>query len=295
MKAAIIDIGSNSIRYMEGETKNGHILSAGGKLLYTTRLAAGLDRSGLLSLPSMEASIKVLRELALQAESHGLCAFAYATSAVRSAKNREEFLAQVRAETGLCVDVIEGEREGELARLGAGGELMDIGGGSAQLSTAEKSISYPAGCVRGRDLLQGKLAGASPEIQCAAVAEWVERLVKDAGIAPRDFPAGVTWAGAGGTITTLAALSLGLARYERERVQGAELTRDSVWALIHALYNMGERRREHPLLTKRHDVILPGAYILMYLLSELPSPRLLATDADGMEGYLLSLATNEAK
>ena len=89
---------------------------------------------------------------------------------------------------------------------------------------------------------------------------------------------------------TLAALSLGLREYDRSLVHGTELNKEGVWSLIESLYKMGEDRKCHPLLLKRHDVILPGAYILMHLLTRLKSARLFATDADGMEGYLLYLA-----
>lgn len=293
MKAAIIDIGSNSIRYMAGEAQNGRILPGAEKLLYTTRLAAGLDRSGLLSSESMEKSIAVLCDLVAHAKKTGLPYYAYATSAVRSADNREEFLEKVQAACGLYIHVIEGELEGELARLGAGGDLMDIGGGSAQLSTREKSISYPAGCVRGRDLLEREAPSGTPEEQYRAVSAWLERIIGESTVAPEAFPKNNRWAGAGGTITTLAALSLGLTAYDRDRVHGTPLTREGVWALIEKLHAMGEARREHPLLTKRHDVILPGAYILMHLLGRLQEPELFATDADGMEGYLLYIAARE--
>lgn len=295
MKAAIIDIGSNSIRYMAGETKNGRILPGAEKLLYTTRLAAGLDQSGLLSFESMEKSIAVLKDLVSHAKETGLPYYAYATSAVRSADNREEFLARVREACSLHIHVIEGELEGELARLGAGGDLMDIGGGSAQLSTREKSISYPAGCVRGRDLLERQAPSGTPEEQYRTVSEWLERIIGESAIAPEAFPKKNRWAGAGGTITTLAALSLGLTAYDRDRVHGTPLTREGVWALIEKLHAMGGARKEHPLLTKRHDVILPGAYILMYLLGRLKEPALFATDADGMEGYLLYTASKEGE
>jgi len=293
MKAAIIDIGSNSIRYMAGEAQDRRILPGAEKLLYTTRLAAGLDQSGLLSSESMEKSIAVLCELAERAKGANLPAYAYATSAVRSADNREEFLRKVESACALRIHVIEGELEGELARLGAGGDLMDIGGGSAQLSTREKSISYPAGCVRGRDLLERESPHGSPEEQYRIVSEWLGRIIGDSTIAPEAFPAKNRWAGAGGTITTLAALSLGLTAYDRDRVHGTPLTREGVWELIERLHTMGDARKEHPLLTKRHDVILPGAYILMVLLGRLKEPELFATDADGMEGYLLYLADKE--
>lgn len=293
MKAAVIDIGSNSIRYMAGEVQSGRILPGAEKLLYTTRLAAGLDMSGLLSVRSMEKSVSVLKELAKRAEAAGLPAYAYATSAVRSAGNRDEFLTRVQKECGLCIDVIDGAREGELARLGAGGDLMDIGGGSAQLAVAGNSVSYPAGCVRGRDLLEREAADASPQEQYRIVSQWLSGVIAATGVSPAEFPAGIRWAGAGGSITTLAALSLGLTCYDRRRVQGTELTAESVWALVEKLYAMGNARREHPLLARRHDVILPGAYILTYLLDTLNQPRLFATDADGMEGYLLSIWEKE--
>ena len=105
---AIIDIGSNSIRYLGKNPE---------KQLATTRLAEGLITTGMLSEAAMERSIAAIACFVQKAHAEGLTPYAYATSAVRDAHNRTEFLARVKRACGICIDVLSGEREAQYARL----------------------------------------------------------------------------------------------------------------------------------------------------------------------------------
>ena len=119
-RAAVIDIGSNSIRYMEA-VRTGHGLHFSKKQVYTTRLAEGLPATGALSEGRMTQSLEVLCTLAAQARASGLPAFAYATSAVRDAANRDLFVRCAAACTGIPVRVLSGAEEAAFAREGACG------------------------------------------------------------------------------------------------------------------------------------------------------------------------------
>ncbi|HMM32844.1 MAG TPA: Ppx/GppA family phosphatase, partial [Clostridia bacterium] len=96
MAVAVIDIGSNSIRYM----------GTSGKQLEITRLASGLNKSGRLSDSAMRHTAEVVRSFVDLAQKEGLPVFAYATSAVRDCLNRKEFLELIRKECGISVDVL---------------------------------------------------------------------------------------------------------------------------------------------------------------------------------------------
>ena len=120
MQIAVIDIGSNSIRYMEaGFCESRPVFSR--KEVFTTRLAAGLSESGKLSERAMQSSLCVLSTLARRAENAGLSCVAYATSAVRDANNRAEFLSAVSATAHIAVQVLSGEQEAQFAYQAATG------------------------------------------------------------------------------------------------------------------------------------------------------------------------------
>lgn len=264
----IIDVGSNSIRAMDAD--GAHAFS--NKRLVTTRLAEGLDASGRLGAAQMERSAAAIARFAQEARAAGRRPCAYATSAVRDAKNRADFLAMVARACRLELDVLSGEEEARLARLGAGAEaLVDIGGGSCQVTGAGFALSYPIGCVRAA-ALGGR---AAVEARCASLFS---------------LPSlkGLRVAGVGGTLTTLAAFSLGLARYEGARVQGCRLDTAQIEGCVGRLAALGEGRAAHPLLQARHDVILPGAYIALCILRATQAEAFYVSEADGMEGYYLA-------
>ena len=278
--AAVIDIGSNSIRYMEAAvTPQG--VAAFYKQLRTTRLAQGLDESGILSKQSMARSLEAVVDFVDQACKKKLPVFAYATSAVRDAANRQEFIGQVHHCCGIGVTVLSGEEEARCAYLGAvgemGGGLIDIGGGSAQVIAPGFAQSYPIGCVRAMDAFARFPYGqARREIDC-----WVDRYCKT-------LPQGIArWVGVGGTLTTLGALQAGLTAYDPQVVSRQKLTQASLEKLLTQLEEMGEECKIHPLLAQRHDVILFGAAVAARLMQRIGVEQLEISEADGMEGFLL--------
>ena len=278
MRYAVIDIGSNSVRY----------LGRGEKSLITTRLAAGLDTTRRLSEESMDKTISALCEFRRRAREEGLTPCCYATSAVRDAENRSDFLVRAARECGLRIDVLPGEKEAEYARLGAAGDgaLLDIGGGSTQLIGAGYALSFPMGCVRAKDAVAACKDLPAMREQLANACRGLFRF-------PRILEHSYT--GVGGTVTTLAALRLGLARYDSAAVSAVQLSRSDVEELILSLYAMGDGRKNHPLLTDRHDVILPGALVLSFVMQNAFIESLAVSDADGMEGYRAMLTARDAE
>lgn len=286
MKYAIIDIGSNSIRY--GEENGGMIPD---KLVFTTRLGSGLASTGRLADDTAEKSIEVIKSLSDKARESGFVARAYATSAVRDAENGAEFKARVEAECGVPVEILSGEQEARcafnaaVASDGRYDAMLDIGGASMQIVTAHHSESFRAGCVRCGDIARERTGAADsdemPDAQRAAVEEYMDSVVRIPELHISRL------VGVGGTITTLAALRAGLTVFSREAVENVVLTSDDVDALIGKLVKMGdESRAAHPLLKERHDVILYGAYILSRAMKKLGVTEIGVSCTDGMEGYL---------
>ena len=283
-RAAVIDIGSNSIRCAR-YAFDGESYSSSPKKLITTRLGEGLIESGALNERAMRDTLDAAATFAKEADECGIRVFAYATSAVRDASNGGEFVKTLAAATGASVDVLSGEREARYAYDGAvgdaGGGLIDIGGGSTQITTQSFCTSAPMGCVRARDLTKG--AASLSELR-TNIEDALGRMLK---LPKLDED---RWTGVGGTITTLAALSLGMESYDPERIKDAVITPDSLEGLIEQLDRMGEKRRHHPLLVKRHDVIICGAAILAYEIRVIGAKEIHAADSDGMEGYFMHIA-----
>ncbi len=278
-RIAIIDIGSNSVRYMRALVTNTGI-AAQSKTLATTRLADGIVHTGLLSESRMADTLDAVAAFCRDAAASGYTPYGYATSAVRDAKNRDAFLTRLEETTGLPIAVLSGEEEGRLAYLGATGgrgALLDIGGGSTQLVTEDAARSWRIGCVRSKDY-------------CAVMP--IDEMKRSLYLWFRgtfDLPLvnTLSFTGVGGTITTIGALLLGQTVYDGTQLPRCQITRRKLDMLLHRLADMGEARRAHPLLQERHDVILQGGILLLYLMEQLHIPVLTPCDRDGMEGYAI--------
>ncbi|HEX8917604.1 MAG TPA: hypothetical protein VF898_03805 [Chloroflexota bacterium] len=144
---AVLDVGSNTIRLLVARLHDGTL----EPVLDTSefvRLGREVDRTGRLQEDREQAAVRAIGELALQARAHGASGIqAIATSAVRDAENGPEFVQRVRDATGVDVQIISGEREAELTYRGAtlgldvghGVIVCDLGGGSAELISADAS------------------------------------------------------------------------------------------------------------------------------------------------------------
>lgn len=280
---AILDIGSNSVRFafLTRGDDGAFFVPGGRKDICTTRLGKGLDKTGYLSREAMEATLIACRRFCDRAEAAGSPVFAYATSAVRDAQNRQELLDVLK---DVCPDIqvflLSGEEEGRLAYAGAmggqAGTLLDIGGGSAQAVTPHWAVSFPTGCVRAQDLC--------PEDALPRMRDVIYTWLNDRVTLPG--PASAPFVGVGGTITTLGALLLQQSRYDGSQLSTLRLTPELLNALLVRLSALGdERRSQMPLLVRRHDVILQGGLILSWFMEALHIKSLTPTDRGGMEGF----------
>ncbi|MEG1524215.1 MAG: hypothetical protein RRZ24_02300 [Clostridia bacterium] len=279
-KIACIDIGSNSIRTMTAERVDDSFAFS-EKQVFTTRLAEGLVETNFLSKSRMEQSLGVIRQFANHCKDDGLPVYAYATSAVRDAVNRDAFSTEICAIIGDRLFILSGEQEAcnaYLAATGNRGGMIDIGGGSTQIITPDFCHSYPLGCVRARDL---SIEGTLEQIQ-SSLASTLNNVFSTLSNVSQPV-----WTGVGGTITTLCAYVLGLTVYDESIVQNAILTRNSLLKVLRQLSSLGDARARHPLLDHRHDVILQGGAILIYVMDCVQADQLRVSDADGLEGFAI--------
>jgi len=228
---------------------------------------------------------------------------AVATSAVRDAVNREEFLDLVRREAGFQVEIISGEEEARRTMLGIRSGLppgvtdllaLDIGGGSTEF-ILDRSGQPPVvrsiniGVVR----LSERMLRSDPPTtgEVSDARDWVRRETS-AAIAEMPRSPGLTFIGTAGTITALAAMAQQLPAYEPARIHNYTLTRDTVRELEQQLLGRTKSQREGlPGLERgREDVIAAGAVILGTVMETLAMSNVLVSDLGLREGVLIHLA-----
>lgn len=294
-RVAVVDIGSNSVRLFLCERVGG-AGPEGERLSTVTGLRRGAAADGAVA----DAALERL-DACLEGYAGRIAAFApsrvvaVGTSAVRDAPNRERVAGVVRGRLATELVVLDGGQEARAAfagaRLGAPGDgpilVVDIGGGSTELVRGEvgpgAGTSLQLGAVRHTErFLRSDPPGAA---EVAALREDARALVAAAlpglgGSAPM--------VGVAGTITSLAAIDLGV--YDRDRVHGHALTRDRVEALTASLCAMTvEQRRSVPGLDPaRAGVIAAGALIACSVLEAVGADGMVVSERDLLDGVALA-------
>jgi exopolyphosphatase/guanosine-5'-triphosphate,3'-diphosphate pyrophosphatase len=276
------------------------------------RLGEGLGQSGVLSEAAMIRTIGALRVCAGKLRRHRVAAARLvATEACRRAANCEDFLARVRRETGLAIEIITTEDEARLALAGCAPLLeagrphalvFDIGGGSTELSwlavdgaaTPEPIdiTSVPLGVVTlGEHYGGDQVSPAAYEAMVAEVARAIGPFEQRHAIGARVAAGAVQMLGTSGTVTTLAGIHLDLPRYDRAVVDGSYLSFASVAAVTQRLAALDyERRAAHPCIGReRADLVLAGCAILDAICRQWPVGRLRVADRGVREGILCGL------
>jgi exopolyphosphatase/guanosine-5'-triphosphate,3'-diphosphate pyrophosphatase len=243
----------------------------------------------------------VLADYRREAESLGAeRVLAIATSAVRDAENGEAFLGEVEWSYGFDTRLLSGHEEAQLTYRGitSGRDLdgdtliVDIGGGSTELVAAGANgvrfhDSLDIGCVRLTERFLASDPPAEAELsECGAAvrALLAERVPDDVR------PAAAI--GVAGTVTSLAALDLGLAAYDPERVHGHVLSAAAVDAQLARLaaVPVAERREIAPLEPERAPVIVAGIVILRETLAHFGLEAIEASERDILDGAALAAA-----
>lgn len=289
--AAVIDVGSNSLRLCIASVSNGIIVKT-DKYIRSTRLAEGLNETGSISDSACERSIDVLDEfknIALKKNSAEI--FCFATSAVRDAKNGKDFIDKVFKRTGICVSVLSGDDEAKAGYLGAVGRIddsvngvIDIGGGSTEMIVGKGnkilfSKSIRIGAVRLLDIAENGV-----DIY-TYIKQSFEKYTGSL-ISYKDS----VWTGIGGTITSLAAIYKKMTVYRSDLITGTILGYDIICDLLSHLSKMDENERKNVpgLQPERADIIIPGVMILKAFMSLNDIKKIKVSDSDNTEGFLIS-------
>ena len=300
MRVAAVDLGTNSTRLLVADVVDGR-LDEVVRRLKITRLGEGVDERRRL-LPAPIARVRnVLTDFRREAEQLGAeRTLAIATSAFRDAENGEAFLGEVEWSYGFSTRLLSGHDEAQLTFRGiaTGREIaaetlvIDIGGGSTELVAGGPDglrfhDSLDLGCVR---LTERFLHSDPPTAEeLSACAEAVRSLLAER--VPADVrPAAAI--GVAGTITSLAALDLGLDEYDPDQVHSHVFTRESVERQLARLASvaLAERREIPSLEPERAPVIVAGAVILREVLDHFGLNELEASERDILDGAAFEAA-----
>ena len=304
VRFAGIDIGTLTCRLLIAD------LSPDGRLKEVRsdrrilRLGEAVDQTRQLNAAAMERVLHCLREWREIIGASSVDGVAVvATSAVRDATNRDEFLDRVKREAGFEVEVLTGDEEARRTLLGIRSALpagvtdllaLDIGGGSTEfiLSRSGRSPvvrSIDIGVVRLSERILHHDPPTGEEIRQAR--EWVARETK-AAVADMGHYQTATFVGTAGTITTLAAMAQSLPSYDPARIQNYQLQLSSIRELEHTLLTRKKADRTGlPGLEKgREEVIVAGAIIIHTVMETSGITRVLVSDLGLREGVLIELA-----
>src|SRR5262245_37422498 len=289
MIIAALDIGSNSIHLVVVETDQEKPFRVVASAKEVVRLGRSAARDQRLSATAMERAIDCLKRFRRIAESHGAQELiAVATSAVREASNRDQFLARAAEEAGVDIDMMSGIEEARLIALavsvrykqrsGRRALVIDIGGGSTELAVMKNGepialASYKLGAVR----LAEQFVKSDPigEKQLQRMRTELRDVIANRASEIEDAGFDICY-GTSGTINALATLNLrrrlaeGGGRASRRRLEHS-LRLDELRALNAELasYSLEDRVSVAKLNRQRAEIIVPGGQLLEALMEKL--------------------------
>jgi exopolyphosphatase / guanosine-5'-triphosphate,3'-diphosphate pyrophosphatase len=308
---AALDLGTNNCRLLIARPARAGGFRVIDGFSRIVRLGEELESDGALGEAAMARALAALSICAAKMRKRGVTAFrGVATEACRRARNGSDFLARVRAQTGLDLEAIAPAEEADLALAGCAalldqgrphGIAFDIGGGSTEVLWLAREgetwrrvdfVSLPLGVVAVAERLgQGRVAEAD---YAAAVSDIAARLAElDArhAIAAHVAAGRVEMVGTSGTVTTLSGIAMGLERYDRARVDGSWLDLETVRRLSAGLAaaDFDERARHGCVGRERADLVVAGCALLEGICARWPVGRVRVADRGLREGILMGL------
>ena len=294
---AAIDIGTNSTNLLIVDSQGNEIV----REVNVTRLGKGVAASGRLEDSAIAATVQQLEIYASLLKQHNVETFRVtATEACRRASNANTFLDQAEATLGKRPEIISGEAEGKLAFSGALSKLdphdgttivIDIGGGSTEImigtgNSLQHVSSFPVGAVV---LTETELHRDPPRPEeltnaIGLVTDFMDDLV-------REFPQvlnATRVVGVAGTIVTIAAIELGIARFDPVALHDMTLTREAAEDVFRTLAteSLIDRKSNPGLPPERADVIVGGCCALVGIMRRLRIPSVTVSVHNLLDGVV---------
>lgn len=296
--AAGIDIGSNSIRLIIAEVENNKIKNIIYQEKATTRLATNINKTGILAEEPFKKSIDVLAGFRKALDKYNVAKIkTVATSAVREARNGEEFI-KAAENAGIEISIISGKEEGMLEYLGvcsgfdAGSHplILDVGGGSSEIIYMQENNelhteSHKIGVVKMADMFDFQNGNNETLEKCKA---YIKEFFKDVTI-PNNIQNFIATAG---TATTLAAIDMEMTEYDFNKVNGYKISKEKVIKILNKVYSTPYNKRlEIKGMDKgREDLIIPGILIILEILSKTSIDIITVSDFGLREGAVVRAA-----
>jgi exopolyphosphatase/guanosine-5'-triphosphate,3'-diphosphate pyrophosphatase len=307
MRVAAVDCGTNSLRLLVADVDpRRRTLADAERRMEIVRLGQGVDATGRLAPEALARTLRVLAEYAAIIEREGAQAVRMvATSATRDAANASDFVRGVRAVLGVDPEVVTGDDEAQLSFTGATAELAggppapylvaDIGGGSTEFvlgdpAAVTAAVSVDIGCVR---MTERHLRGDPPDAaQIAAATADIDAALE---VAAARVPVGRarTLVGLAGSVTTVAALAMGLPAYDAARIHHARISAGDVH--VQAARLLAQTHAQRAALAVMHpgrvDVIAGGALVLNRIMTRFGCTEVLVSEHDILDGIAWSLVS----
>jgi exopolyphosphatase/guanosine-5'-triphosphate,3'-diphosphate pyrophosphatase len=305
MRAAVVDIGTNSTRLLIADVLADGRLEELFRRSEVTRLGEGVDANGYLADVAIERTEAVLATYREAIDEHRCDAdLAVLTSAVRDASNGSQFMARVRERFALDARTLSGDEEAQLTFLGAMSSrrehvdeptvVIDIGGGSTELVVgsgheADFHVSLQAGVVRMSERHIHSDPPAPAQLQALAADT---RAIFAQGVPAEQLTAVTQGIAVAGTATSSAAIAQELDPYDPRKVDGYRMPLETVELLLARLAAMTEeqRRRVIGLHPDRAPTIVAGMILLGEAMNAFDLDHVEVSEHDILHGGALRLA-----
>lgn len=308
LRVAAVDCGTNSIRLLIADIENEKLTDV-VRTMVIVRLGEGVDKTGEFSQAALARTFAAIDTYAgLIAQHKPEHVRFVATSASRDVTNRGEFVNGIKARLAIEPDIISGDEEAELSFLGATADLLnfdeapiapylviDIGGGSTEfvLGTTKPSaaISTNVGCVR---MTERHLISDPPTIEQIAAATADIDAAIDRAYRAVPIAQAKSLIGLAGSVTTVAALALGLTKYDSEAIHGSCICASDVHRVTNELLTMTRAQRATlgPMHEGRIDVIGSGALVLDRIMVRTGLSQVVVSERDILDGIARALVSN---
>lgn len=281
MKAAVIDVGFNSMKMVRYKVEPDGTSKAYGQLGALAKLGEGLEKTGYLGAEPISRTINALKlckeTASLESIRHVLL---IGTSPVREAANREEFLRRVTEETGLKMRVLTGNEEALYGVLGAirsieGSSILffDLGGGSLELTHVDKFrikriLSLPIGALKMTSAFVGK-DGKFSKKNRGKMAKQIEQLLPSRS--ELGLEKDTVLVGTGGTVRAMARYDQDSIDYPFDKVHNYAIDFKSVQQMSKDIFRLkvSELDRVEAIGEGRSETIAAGVQIVRVLMKKL--------------------------
>lgn len=276
---AIIDIGSNSVRMM---LKQNNIKE---KFSVVTKLIEN-KKDNVLDASAIKRTTNEIIKFVETAKEKNADIHIFATEALRSSDNSKEFIEEIFSKTGENVSVLDSKAEGVASFLGATNKrlgnlaVIDLGGASTEITLGKgANVNYSKSLPIGVVYLLEKCDKDKTKLDTE-----IKKQIK--GLEKISFD---TLIGVGGTITTLAAIDLNLKKYDGKKINGHVLSLKNILKITETLFSLSDKEtlKMYGVQKGRESTLFGGSYFLCRLMDYYKADKILVSDNDNLEGYVL--------